>query len=420
MTETTTHPEDFDHVPWSRQAAIYEVNLRQHTPEGTFVAFERDLPRLAAMGVGIVWLMPIHPIGARERKGSLGSYYAVRDYTAVNPEFGTLDDFKRLVMAIHALGMKLIIDWVANHTAWDHAWTTERSAYYKKDASGSIFPVTFSNGPEPEYWTDVVALDYGHPPLWDAMIEAMVFWLREADVDGFRCDVAGLVPTPFWERARRELDAIKPVFMLAEWSQPELHASAFDMSYNWALQDVLRDVAQGRAGASALVAYLNAEAQRFAPSAYRMNFTSNHDANSWHGHDAEVYGPAFQAMAVLTATLPGMPLILGGQEALLDKRLAFFEKDTIDWKTRELQAFYAELLALKRKHPALANGQYGAPAQVLATGNEAVFAFSRTLGADAVTVVVNLSAQLQTWCRQNLTSDAGDSLTGWSWRISAG
>ena len=208
----TATPPGFAHVPWSHQASIYEVNVRQYTPEGTFSAFEAHLPRLAAMGVGILWFMPIQPIGVQNRKGGLGSYYSIRDYTAVNPEFGTLADFQRLVQRAHALGMKVILDWVANHTAWDHTWVTQHPDWYKKDASGKIHAYTYRASPEaePEYWTDVVGLDYRAPALWPAMTEAMAFWLREADIDGFRCDVAGLVPMDFWNEARPALDRIKP------------------------------------------------------------------------------------------------------------------------------------------------------------------------------------------------------------------
>ena len=406
---------DFKHVPWSHQANIYEVNLRQHTRQGTLTEFEADLPRLAAMGVNVLWLMPIHPIGVQERKGSLGSYYAVCDYAGVNPEFGTLDDLRRVVKTAHALGMKLVIDWVANHTAWDHPWASQHPAYYKKNTAGEIYPVTFTNGPEPEYWTDVIGLDFSYQPLWGAMIDAMAYWVREADIDGFRCDVAGLVPTAFWERARRELDAIKPMFMLAEWSEPELHTSAFDMTYNWALQDVLRDLAKGRADARELKAHVEAPRVAFPAHAYRMNFTSNHDANSWFGHDAEVFGDAFQAMAVLAATLPGMPLILGGQESGLHKRLAFFEKDDIEWGDYPLQTFYAELLALKARHPALGNGQHGAPAEVLDSGNPAVFSFRRARDGDAVVITVNVSATAQTY--RDPESQADMTLSAWAWRI---
>ncbi|MBP6677078.1 MAG: hypothetical protein KA185_17495, partial [Vitreoscilla sp.] len=241
------------HLPWTRSANIYEVNIRQYTPEGTLNAFAAHLPRLRKMGVDILWLMPIQPIGQVNRKGGLGSYYAIRDYTAVNPEFGTVADFKRLVAQAHALGFKLILDWVANHTAWDHPWTATHKHFYKLNEQGEVFAVTFNAGtPQVEYWTDVVGLNYKIPALWDAMIEAMAFWVKEADIDGFRCDVAGLVPTPFWNRARAELDAIKPMFMLAEWSEPDLHEQAFDMTYGWELTDVLKKLAKGEADARAL------------------------------------------------------------------------------------------------------------------------------------------------------------------------
>jgi len=384
------------HVAWSRQAAIYQVNVRQFTAEGTLKAAQAELPRLARMGVDILWLMPIQPIGQLHRKGTLGSYYSIRDYNAVNPEFGTLADARAFVQAAHALGMKVILDWVANHTAFDHPWAREHLDWYKLDAHGQIFPVTFNAGqPNEEHWWDVAALNYDRPALRDAMIAAMQFWLREADLDGFRCDVASLVPTPFWERARRELDAVKPVFMLAESDAVDLHRSAFDMTYSWDLARLFHEIGQGRAGAAALRDWARQEPHGFPPGAYRMRFTANHDFNSWNGTDAELYGDHYLPLAVLTFTLPGMPLIYNGQEARLTRRLAFFEKDPIAWKTRELQPFYAELLALKHAHPALANGQYGGALTLLEVGNERLFAFTRTLAADKVTVVVNLGASEQ-------------------------
>jgi glycosidase len=403
------------HVEWSRSAAIYEVNIRQYTPEGTLAAFEKHLPRLKALGVGILWLMPVQPIGVKNRKGSLGSYYSVSDYGAVNPEFGTLDDFKRLVNAAHEAGLHLILDWVANHTAWDHRWVREHPDWYKKDANGAIHSYVYDNGHELEYWTDAVGLDYQQPAVWNGMIDALKFWVTECGVDGFRCDVAGLVPTAFWERARAELDAFKPVFMLAEWSDPALHAKAFDMSYDWALHDVMKRIAKGEGGPDDLARYVEHYSEEFPADAYRMTFTSNHDKNAWEGHDGEVYGPSFKAFAVLAATLPGMPLIYGGQESLLDKRLAFFEKDPIDWKEYELAPFYAELLQLKREHPALWNGASGGAAELLGSGNPQVFAFRRSRGTDTVTVVVNLSGepqepQVDELCNQAL-------LAPWAYRI---
>jgi glycosidase len=401
---------------WTRRAALYEVNIRQYTPEGSLKAFAAHLPRLQAMGVDMLWLMPIQPIGRLKRKGSLGSYYAVSDYTAVNPEFGTLEDFRALVKQAHDLGMKLILDWVANHTAWDHAWTTTHTDWYKLDTDGKIFPVTFNAGtPQVEYWTDVVALNYDKPALWTGMIEAMAFWVKAADIDGFRCDVAGLVPTPFWNEARRQLDAIKPMFMLAEWSEPELHEQAFDMTYGWDLSTLMKQIAQGQATAQALRDWVHQLPKPFPPDAYRLRFTSNHDENSWHGTDAELYGPAWPVMTVLSFTLPGMPLIYGGQEAGLNKRLAFFERDTLDWSALPHEALFARLLALKHRCPALANGSAGAEVTLQDLGREAVFAFERGQGQHRVRVVANLSNT-----PQHIELDGrGLTLAPWAWQLDA-
>jgi glycosidase len=403
-----------DHVAWSRNASIYEVNLRQFTREGTIKAFAAQLPRLKKMGVDILWIMPVQPIGQKERKGTLGSYYAVRDYTAVNPEFGSLADFKAMVAQAHRLGMHVILDWVANHTAWDHRWTTEHPDWYKRNDKGELFPVTFNPGPDAEYWTDVVALDYSKPALWQGMTEAMAFWVREADIDGFRCDVAALVPVAFWNQARTQLSSIKPLFMLAEADEPGLHAQAFDMTYAWDLAEVFKKIGKGSADARDLAAYLAHPPKTYPPHAYRMLFTNNHDYNSWHGTDRELYGPAYQPLAVLTATLPGMPLIYGGQEAGLDKRLAFFEKDPIAWQQYRLAGFYSHLLRVKKNNPALANGQYGAPLTVHATGNDKVFAFARSQPGNRVEVAVNLSAQAQTFA---LDGQGRHTLGPWGWRI---
>ena len=400
------------HVAWSRQVSIYQVNLRQYTPEGTIKAFAAQLPRLKEMGVELIWLMPLQPIGKLNRKGSLGSYYSISDYRAVNPEFGSLGDARQLIEQAHGLGIKVILDWVANHSAWDHPWTHSHKDWYKQDAKGEIFPVAFNEGPEPEYWTDVVGLNYENPALREAMIAEMAFWVREVNIDGFRCDVASLLPTDFWELARRELDAIKPMFMLAESDQADLHRAAFDMSYGWDLADLMKAIGKGQAGAKELRDWVGKESA-YPGHAYRMNFTSNHDFNSWHGTDAELYGEAYQALAVLSFTLPGMPLIYGGQEARLTRRLEFFEKDPIDWKTLELEAFYSGLLALKQNNAALANGQYGAPVLLLDAGNQQLFAFSRQLGSNKVTVAVNLSNQAQTF----QLNGRPQQLPAWQWQV---
>jgi len=405
-------PQDMPHLPWTCQAVIYQVNVRQYSQAGTLAAVQADLPRLKALGVDILWLMPWQPIGRLHRKGTLGSYYSISDYTAVNPEFGTLADAKALVAEAHGQGLKVILDWVANHTAWDHPWAGAHKDWFKLNAKGEVYPVTFNEGQaSEEHWDDVIALNYGSDGLRTAMIDAMKFWVREVGLDGFRCDVASLVPTDFWVRARRELDALKPLFMLAESDAKELHTSgAFDMTYSWDLADeVFKKIGKGEAGAPLLKAWLKKQPAGYPAHAYRMRFTSNHDFNSWHGTDAELYGDAWAALAVLTFTLPGMPLIYNGQEARLAKRLEFFEKDAIAWNTYELTDFYRALIALKHGHKALAAGQYGAPVKLLASTGDVV-AFERRLGDDVVRVAVNLSGTPQVF--------AGRALLPWGWSIS--
>ena len=404
---------------WSRQAGLYEVNLRQFTPEGTLRAFEAHLPRLQRLGVTILWLMPIHPIGLEQRKGTLGSYYAVRDYTAVNPEFGTLADLQRVVRRAHTLGMRVILDWVANHTAWDHPWITLHPDWYQKDAQGRIGPFShvFVEGKPPEVWADVVGLDYRAPALWAAMTDAMLYWVREAGIDGYRCDVAGLVPLAFWQQARAKLDAVRPVFMLAEADLPVLHDRAFDMTYDWALYETLKTIAKGQADAGALRTWWQQRQAKYPPGALGMNFTGNHDSNSWDGSDAEYYGsvPAFQAMAVLAALLPGMPLIYGGQEAYFEKRLQFFEKDLIAWKDTPLAGFYARLMRLKRTHPALANPPHGGTLQWHELDNDGLAAWTLRRGRHRCTVTVNVTPRMQAW--KGTDGLPSGTLPPWGWSL---
>jgi glycosidase len=406
---TQAQPTTRSHVAWAKNANIYEVNIRQFTPEGTITAFEKHLPRLKNMGVKILWLMPVQPIGKQNRKGTLGSYYSIRDYTAVNPEFGTMGEFKRMVRTAQGMGMKVILDWVANHTAWDHPWVTAHPEWYKRNAAGEVVSYNFDNGREIEYWTDVVGLDYKQDALWPAMIEAMTFWVRETGIDGFRCDVAMLMPEPFWAKARVELDAIKPVFMLAEAAEPGLHVRAFDATYHWKLQELLVEIAKGKKTGDDLRRFYANPDPAFAPDAWRMNFTSNHDINSWHGNDVENYGARFEVFAVLAATLPGIPLVYGGQEGMLDKRIAFFEKDAIVWKGYPNAALYTRLLTLKTKHPALWNGTAGGALTFAETGSPHVVAFTRTRGRHKVLVVANLS---------NITHvTAFGTLAPWAWSL---
>jgi cyclomaltodextrinase / maltogenic alpha-amylase / neopullulanase len=372
------------HPEWSRNANIYEVNLRQYTEEGTLRAFIRHLPRLRNMGVDIIWFMPIHPIGELNRKGTLGSYYSVQDYKAVNPEFGSFDEFKMVVKLAHELGMYVIIDWVANHTSWDHEWVTRYPDWYAKDDDGNMF--------YPADWEDVVQLDYDNQDMRDAMIDVLEFWVKETDIDGYRCDVAAMVPTDFWDEARIELDQIKPVFMLAEADEEELLINAFDMDYGWKLHHIANNVAQNKATANDIEQYFIELDETFPKGAYRMNFTSNHDENSWNGTVFERLGEGAQTFAVLMATVPGMPLIYTGQEAALDKRLEFFEKDVVDWKNYPFQEFYRTLNNLKHRNSALWNGDFGGPMHRINTSNdEAVFAFMREKDNNRVMVVLNLT-----------------------------
>ncbi len=413
ITEGTSQVQ---HPTWAKSATIYEVNIRQYTPEGTFRAFEPHLPRLRKMGVDVLWIMPINPISKVMRKGSLGSYYAVSDYLAVNPEYGDEADFQHLVKTAHKLGFKVILDWVANHTGWDHVWTQQHPDWYKRNAKGELegYHYTDLSDHHEEVWADVIGLDYSKPAVRDAMIEAMGYWVKSADIDGFRCDVAWTLPVEFWDEARTRLDRIKPMFMLAEADTPEMQHRAFDMTYDWGLYHLLIKVARGEANARDLGAYYTAPARRYPAGAYRMTFTSDHDENSWNGTDRELYGDGARAMAVLAATLPGMPLVYSGQEAGLDKRLPFFDKDSIDWSHLPNAQFYAGLLALKHRHPALASGMESGNLELIDTANPKIFAFRRIKGADRVTVTVNLGAAP---VQAHLPGQRPFTLAGWGWRI---
>jgi len=379
-TYTPTPPE------WSYSATIYEVNVRQFSEEGTFEKVEAALPRLKEMGVKIIWLMPIHPIGEVERKGSLGSYYSVKDYFGINPEFGTEDDFRSLVNTAHALDLKVIIDWVANHTAWDSELTTTNPEFYELNEEGNFIP------PRGTDWSDVIQLDFENPELWDYMVSALKYWVEEFNIDGYRCDVADMVPADFWSRARMELDEIKPVFMLAEAEKPYLHP-AFDMSYGWNMHHAYNAVAQGREPISKIDELRESIKEEFPENAFMMNFTSNHDENTWNGTVFERMGDGAKAFAVLSVTQEGMPLLYNGQESGMSKRLEFFEKDPIEWDyDSPFMDFYTRLFNLKREHPALQNGDRGGDMRRITTSaDEAIYAFERTTGESSVLVMLNLT-----------------------------
>jgi glycosidase len=387
-TSENQNPEkstQVNHPEWSKNAVIYEVNIRQYTEEGTFEAFEEHLPRLKELGVDILWLMPIHPIGEKNRKGTLGSYYSVKDYKGINPNFGNKKDFRELVDKIHNMDMKIILDWVANHSAWDNKLIKKHPEWYTTDSSGNFqAPV--------DDWTDVADLNYDNQKLQKYMTGAMKYWVKKFDIDGYRCDVAGMVPVSFWNNTHEELDKIKDVFMLAEANDVELHNRAFDMTYAWDLHFLMNDVAKGKKNANDLAEKMKNDLKKYPANAYRMMFTSNHDENTWKGTVDERLKGGVKNFAMLTYTLPGMPLIYSGQEACLDKRLKFFEKDQIEWKSCEMTQFYQKLNKLKKKNIALWNGKYGGSYERIETNaDNQAYVFVREKKNNKILVITNIS-----------------------------
>jgi cyclomaltodextrinase len=376
------------HPEWSKNATIYEVNIRQFTPEGTFKAFESHLPRLKSMGVDIIWLMPINPIGVKKRKGTLGSYYSIKDYYGVNPEFGTKDDLKALVKKIHSMGMHVIVDWVANHSSWDNALAKDHPDWYSKTPEGHFQPTPWYD------WDDVIDFDFNNAKLRKYMTDALKYWVKETDIDGYRCDVAGFIPVDFWENAREELDAIKPVFMLGEWESRDLHAKAFDMTYSWSLWDKMHAAAKDNKGIGGLVEYMAHDVSTFPRNAYRMTFTENHDKNSWEGNQFSNFGDALEASMVLACTVNGMPLVYSGQEAGLDRSLKFFDKDAIAWKEHPFAGIYKKLFDLKHQNQALWNGGYGGEMiRIFSDKQDQVISFSREKNGDRVIDIINYSGK---------------------------
>ena len=327
---------------------MYEVNIRQYTPEGTFNAFAQHLPRLREMGVKILWIMPIHPIGITKRKGIMGSYYSIQNHKAVNTEFGTDEDFKNLVLNVHALGMKIIIDWVANHTSWDNVWTKTNPEFFVKDEDGNFIA--------PYDWDDVIQIDHNNVNEQAAMIDAMQYWITDFDVDGFRADLAHLTPLAFWLKARTNLSPFKKdLIWLAETEEVDYH-QAFDISYTWKWMHVTEQFAKGEKTLLDCVKVLKEYQNNFPENALRLFFTSNHDENSWNGTEYEKYGALTKAFAVFSCLYAGVALVYSGQELPCKKRLLFFEKDLIDWNPNiELFNFYKTLLSFKTENAVLKN-----------------------------------------------------------------
>ncbi|WP_266366262.1 alpha-amylase family glycosyl hydrolase [Tellurirhabdus rosea] len=405
-TSSTTHPTDSASTvarmrqpaspDWAKNATIYEVNLRQFAEKEPLKALESQLTRLKEMGVDVLWLMPVFPIGAEKRKGTLGNPYAVRNYRAINPEYGTDADFRTLVQRAHDLGMRIILDWPLNHTAWDHPWVSQHPDWYTRINGRIISPVDEEG--ESSNWTDVADLNYDNLELRQHMLAEMKYWVKEYDVDGFRCEVASMVPDEFWAEVRPTLDSVKTVFMLAESEDDPSHFRlGFNANYGWSTHWLMREISRGRRKASDLDSLLDANRRKFPSWYYQMHFIQNHDENTWAGTTTELFGQSADAFSVLTFTFDGMPLVYNGMESKLSKRLKMYEKDPIYWGNYGKQDFYKTLLTLKHRNRALWNGPAGGPLVKLATTrDDKVYAFHRQKDGDMITVVVNLSPEPQT------------------------
>lgn len=373
---------------WKHDTNIYEVNVRQYTKEGTFRAFEKEMPRLKEMGVKTLWFMPITPISQKVKKGSMGSQYAAHDYVSINPEFGNLEDFKHMVDEAHKMGFKVIIDWVANHTGWDHVWTVSHPDYYLHDADGKFH---IASGMD-----DIIELDYKNPALRQAMIDAMKFWVKETNIDGFRCDLASWVEVDFWEQARPEVEKIKPLFFIGEFDEldnPE-YGKVFDASYSWTWMHKTEDYYKKNLPLSDLKDLLQ-KYSAIGDQSMRAWFTSNHDENTWNGTEYEKYGVIAKPLAVFSATWDGIPLLYSGQELPNMKRLEFFEKDVIEWNgNNQMAPFYKTLLNLKSSNPALRGGDPAASTYVLQTSaDDKILAYVRKNGKEEVLIVLNMSKE---------------------------
>jgi len=381
---------DFYPVSWSLNSNIYEVNLRQYTREGSFRSFAMHLPRLRRMGIEILWFMPITPISRLGRLGTLGSYYACSDYMSTNPEFGTVEDFTWLVGQAQQLGFKVLIDWVANHTGLDHIWTTQHPEFYRRNSNDQFY--------DAHGWADVIDLNYDVPELRTTMIRAMKFWVETCGIDGFRCDMAMLIPLEFWKEARTALDSLKPLFWMAECEEISYH-EVFDVSYTWKWLHGMETYWKKSGRVQDLLQILDYYNLHFPAMALRAFFTSNHDENSHSGSEYERMGDAALPFAVFCCLYDGLPLIYSGQELPNKKRLLFFDKDEIDWEQPVLLFdFYQTLLRLRKTNPALKSGNQQTKAVILFnTAGEKVLGFLRRLERDEVLVILNLSAEIQSF-----------------------
>lgn len=375
---------------WSYSAILYEMNIRQFTTEGTFRAASERLPFLRSIGVDAIWLMPIYPIGEEDRKGSLGSYYSIRDYKGVNPEFGSEADLRDFITKAHALGIKILFDWVANHTARDARWISERPVdWYERDSEG--------RAKVPWDWSDTAKLNYANREVWRGQIDAMRYWVEQFGIDGFRCDMAMLVPIEFWQEASAELHSIKSdIFMLAEAEEDNLFEGAFNMSYQWNIHHIMCDIAKGARRVWDLRNAMHAERQRYPREAMRLSFTSNHDENSWSGSEQSRFGRALEVMTAMTFLMSStMPLIYTGQEVGYDHSFAFFDRDPIPeelYKEGYATELYRRLADLKHSQRALDSGQRGGDViEIENNAKDCMMTFVREVDGSRVVAIVNLS-----------------------------
>ncbi len=368
---------------WVKDAVIYEIFPRAYSEKGTFKEIESDIPRLKKLGISVIWLMPIHPIGEVKRKGTYGSPYSVKDYYKINPDYGTEEDFRSLVKTAHKNGIKVIIDLVINHTSWDNELIVKHPDWYIRNENGEVV------SPNSD-WTDVADLNYDNPELRKYMIEMMKYWVREFDIDGYRCDVAGLVPIDFWDEARRELDKIKPVLMLAEGSLPEQHLEAFDLTYSWNVYDALSRIIRKGHLPSALDGVFESEKYKFPRGSLRLRFNENHDkprATRFFGYDGALVS------ALIVNTIPGVPLIYNGQEFGDTNNLSLFEKETIlqdtnSERSRRFYAFYKKIFNFRKNSLALRRGEM---IKAKTLNDDKVYAFWRKFENETVLAIANLS-----------------------------
>ncbi|CAL2077642.1 alpha-amylase family glycosyl hydrolase [Tenacibaculum sp. 190524A05c] len=390
-------------------AVIYEANIRQYSKEGTFDAFTKDIPQLKELGVKIIWLMPVFPISETKRKATggkdskfasefpeeerakyLGSYYAVSDFKKINPEFGTIEDFRKLVKTAHDNGIYVILDWVPNHTGWDHTWLTTNSDFYTKNDKGEVIH------PEGTDWTDVADLNYDNPELRKEMISDMSYWITKENIDGFRCDVAGSVPTAFWQEAVPQLRKLKDIFMLAEAWEPELlEGNLFDMGYGWDRHHTMNHIAKGEENVMAWHKNSSKDVARYEKDDILMTFVTNHDENSWNGTIEERMGESAGLFTTLSYLVPGMPLIYSGQEYGLNHRLKFFEKDSIPKTKGKEWSLLKKLAELKQSNKALHGGKEKARYTVMIVESDDILAFRKEKEEDEVVFIGNLSKEKQ-------------------------